>query len=818
MKKKDIKRLVRNTSAFLFALLFSYNLKAQVVLENEVNISNNGLYFNGQLIDRNLSTNNENTDSYDFIFGSQISATPGGDGIETYGNYVFLTWYKGGKMERNVMLTRYNTITGAKATIEFPHRHTGYLNQWWLGESHNYISVAVSPLDGTIHLLYDMHAYSRTRPTDGSFSNDYFRYSYSVKNAASLPDAEFTLDKFVEKPGAPGVYRHLSLNSGKPGYAIEDYGTYAALTYPQFFLNDAGELFMNMREGGNNNGAYKFTKYDATTSTWSSFTHFNLLNAKNKPDITYNWGLYGTLKYVNGKFRIGFQRRSANNDDKYIYQNGVYYAYSDDQDGFTDWKDHSGTPFSLPLFDADKIKVMEPGDYVQTTQANKVYIVGGFDWTVTANGDVHIISKVKDNENNVTKYLHTYKPAGTTNFITTDNFESAQAIYTSGDSVFLIGLKNNRVFIKKAEGGTNNFTTVYQATSGKRFSHGRVHIDNGKLYYHLMEQGTGSARALYLQIIDLDIVKNPFRVSLTSPDVNQVYFVDESIQVKADAVDENGSISKVEFLVNGLSIGEAVNAPYLMVWLPDTEGAYTIQAVAYNANNETVTALTTVNVKVFNPNDLTGSIYRIKNFATGMYLDAEGSDVIASASGIGTDKEWRIIEAGNFYNILSDRGVLRNAPGGDIINTAFPAPDTTVDKTWAVIYNEEDGTYRFKAELNVRYLRHSANGLIDYSEVLDDRSKWIVESALLSVDDQVKVSASIRVYPNPAEERFTISFRGINNAKVKIFNMLGKMVFEESTSYQSIVINNNNRFQSGLYLVRVEADNHKVLITKLIVK
>jgi len=58
------------------------------------------------------------------------------------------------------MLTRYNTVTGTMATIEFPHTHTGFQNKWWLGESHNTIAVGISPLNGTIHLLYDMHAYS----------------------------------------------------------------------------------------------------------------------------------------------------------------------------------------------------------------------------------------------------------------------------------------------------------------------------------------------------------------------------------------------------------------------------------------------------------------------------------------------------------------------------------------------------------------------------------------------------------------------------------------------------------------------------------
>ena len=501
MKRKTIFKgfwaLNLKSIKILFALIgFTVTLNAQVVLEKEVKITDKGLHFDGSKVASSATNTGENT-PYDFYFGRSISAH--GDCIKTYGNYVFMTWYRGGKDDRHVMLTRYNTNTGTSATIEFPHRHTGFQNKWWIGESHNTIALAVSPIDGTIHMLYDMHAYSRTKPSDGSLSNDYFRYSHSIKNAASVSDAEFTLDKFVKNNS--GGYKHLSLNGG------EDYANFAALTYPQFFLNDAGDIFMYMREGGNNNGAYKFSKYDANTSTWSNFTDFNVLNAKSQSGITYNWGLYGNMKYVNGKIRIGFQRRSSNNNDKYQYQNGVYYAYSDDQSGATGWKNHSGTPFSLPLYDADFIKVMEPGDYVQTTQTSKVHIVADFDWTVTDNGDVHIISRVKDNENNVTKYLHTYKPAGATDFITSEDFAGGTSIYTAGENVYIIGLtSSNRVFVDKAEGGTNTFSRVYEATTGKTFDHGRVHINKGKLYYYLMEKQSGSAQPLYLQIIDLGIV------------------------------------------------------------------------------------------------------------------------------------------------------------------------------------------------------------------------------------------------------------------------------------------------------------------------
>ena len=821
-KKYALGQRIYYNYILVFVLLLSSSiLTAQVVLENEIKITDIGLHFNGSKVGSG-EPDNGNTNSYDYFFGRNISAH--GDCIKTYGDYVFMTWYRGGKTDRHVMLTRFNTITGTSATIEFPHTHTGYQNRWWIGESHNTIAVAVSPIDGTIHLLYDMHAYSATRPSDGSLANDYFRYSYSETNAASVSDANFTLDRFVQN--SSGGYKHISLNGGV------DYNNFAALTYPQFFLNDAGDIFMYMREGGNNNGAYKFSKYTASTSTWSSFTHFNVLNAKNQPGITYNWGLYGNMKYVNGKIRIGFQRRSSNNSDKYLYQNGVYYAYSDNQDGTNGWKTHSGTPFSLPLYDADDIKVMEPGDYVQTTQEDKVYIVGDFDWTVTDNGDVHIISKVKDNQYNVTKYLHTYKPAGATNFITSEDFAGGTSIYTSGDSVFIIGLKNNRVFIQKAQGGTNSFTTVYQATTGRSFDHGRVHINNGKLYYYLMEKKTGSAQPLYLQIIDLDIVQEPFRVSLSSPFDGETYNVDDTVQISADAVDENGSISKVEFRVNGTYFNEDAIEPYVVDWTPTSDGAYTIQAVAYNASNETVSSNEiTINVQTFDPYDLTGQLYRLKNVETQKYLKSSGSNVVASDYIEGDDAlNWSFVVSNvggkDYYNIDSQvNGVLRGAgsgAGNAIISTSKAPPTSDVDKIWTAYYIGAEESYRFAVKDGNNFLYQDVNAYYNQSaDVTDARSKWKLElasNAPLSIEDEMLISSSVKVYPNPANNKFTLAFTGFNNAMVAIYDILGKPVYTNSTNRNSLLIENDGRFTSGIYIVKVTGDNQRVYNSKLVMK
>ena len=804
-----------NKIVIIIFLMTSSFFYAQVTLEKEIKISDFGLHFNGKDVPTSTQDNGQ-SDIYDFVFGRNISAH--GDCIKAYGDYVFMTWYRGGKTVRNMMLTRYNIVTGTLVTIEFPHKHTGFQNQWWLGESHNTIAVGVSPLDGTIHLLYDMHAYSSTRPSNGSLANDYFRYSYSVKNAALLPDAEFTLDKFVNSTN--NNYKHLRM----PGTAVQS--EFVALTYPNFFLNDSGDLFMYMREGGNNNGMYKFIKYNASTGNWGNFIDFNALNARNQSGITFNWGLYGDIKYVNGKMRIAFQRRSSNNNDKFEYQNGVYYAYSDDQSGATSWKNHKGQSFSLPLFDADFIKVMEPGDYVQGTNANSISIVGGFDWTVTDNGDEHIISRVRDNQFKVTKNLHTYRPSGASDFVTTDAFAGGEKLYTFDNKVYIIGLTSQgRVFVEKAEGGTSNFTRIYQATSGRVFDHGQVYIANGKLYYYLMEKKTGSAQPLYLQVIDLNITQEPFRVSLTSPTNDAVFKLGETVSIAANAVNENGSISKVEFKINDAFFGEDTTAPYSIDWAPTAPGDYTIQAIAYNSTNTSVTSSEVkVNFKISDPTDLTGDTYRIKNVATGKYLKSEGSKIVFSDTGVNEDTHWEFLKSpGNdsFYNIDSKvSGTIRFTGTGELISSSKNVANSDTDKTWTVIYHASDKNYTFQTRTSVRYLSHNSTG-IGISSVINNESKWNVESTTASLSTEnnlIDTNGNIQIYPNPAKDNFTINLNGFNSAEISIYSILGKLIYKETTDKKTISINNANKFKKGIFLVKIVTDTQKIFNKKLVIE
>lgn len=815
------------TLIFLFLtglLLFSATINAQVTLEKEIKITDLAMYFNG--VKNQSSSAQDVNEPYDYAYGPALS--PHGDCIKVYKQYVFMSWYRGGKEDRHVMLSRYNTESGAIKTIEFSHQHTGFNGKWWIGETHNTIAIAISPKNGTIHMVYDMHAYTNS----GSFSNDYFRYSYSIDGAAELSDEEFTLDKFVKDP-IDNDYRHCTMDG------VRDAPHYDRFTYPEFFLNSDGELFLTARDGTSHDGAQAFIKYDSDANKWERFKYFNALGAGSKGE-TNNWSIYGNIKYADGKIRVGFQRRLNTGSDKYQYQNGVYYAYSDDPTGASNWKNHKGENITFPLVKAEEALVFEPGDYVETTQTSKVHIVSGFDWTVTDNGDVHIISKVKDNENNITKNIHSYKPNGASNFIISEDFSGAEALYTSGDDVFVIGLNSSgRPFVEQAEGGTNQFTKVYEQTSGKRFRKGQVYIHEGKLYYYLLENNAtdnDDTQPTYLQIIDLGIDNGPkpFAVNLITPTDNQIFEVEDKIELYANATTDSGQLTKVEFYINNVKFDEDTTKPYLLSWTPSEIGMYTIKAIAYNDSDKSIeSSEITIEVKEIDKTDLFGEVYKLKNVASGKFLTDSGASatpVLMNDSGEGEDRNWNFVKSGDYYNIDSETlGILR-APGSGfdggnkpyfVVSTTKAPPASDTDKVWTIHYIESDDTYRFESKDNDRFLYYNTDGNVTNiaAEETDDRSKWkvISKDTPLSIKNS-QLSSLVNIYPNPAKNKFKIKIENNNSFnQIEIFNILGEKIYQYKLRTKLLEIKCSD-FAKGLYLVKISSEKNEVFCSKLMIK
>jgi len=218
-------------TALLFTLLCTCG-RAQgsnIVLLEESLVAPDGLYFAG---DRGV----------DYQFGPQISAH--GDCIKVSNGYIFVTWYQGGMDKRFLRLSRrrLNDPTAPWVTLEFPDQHIGYQGNPTIGDSHNTIAVAISEVDGRVHLLYDMHAYAASQQPD-----NYFNYRISDEGAAFLPDEAFTIDKFSAKRN----YLKAGLN-------------YERTTYPTFFETSDGQILVEYRIGGAGNGDFFLSRYDGT--------------------------------------------------------------------------------------------------------------------------------------------------------------------------------------------------------------------------------------------------------------------------------------------------------------------------------------------------------------------------------------------------------------------------------------------------------------------------------------------------------------------------------------------------------------------------
>lgn len=72
----------------------------------------------------------------------------------------------------------------------------------------------------------------------------------------------------------------------------------------------------------------------------------------------------------------------------------------------------------------------------------------------------------------------------------------------------------------------------------------------------------------------------PPTASLTSPAQGTAAVVGEALTLTANAADADGSITSVEFRVNGIAIGTAFTSPYSAAWTPDADGTYLVTVVA----------------------------------------------------------------------------------------------------------------------------------------------------------------------------------------------------------------------------------------------
>src|SRR6266516_4716087 len=91
-------------------------------------------------------------------------------------------------------------------------------------------------------------------------------------------------------------------------------------------------------------------------------------------------------------------------------------------------------------------------------------------------------------------------------------------------------------------------------------------------------------------------------VSVTNPTNNASFAAGADLTISASASDSDGAITKVEFFLGGIKLGETATSPYSVVWNSPIEGQYTLTAVATdNDGAATISAPVTITVEDANP-------------------------------------------------------------------------------------------------------------------------------------------------------------------------------------------------------------------------
>ncbi len=218
--------------------------------------------------------------------------------------------YSGEHKHRSAVLAR-RAGTGAWQTTVLPHKLT-------VDDSHNVISMGVSPEDGRLHVGMDTHG------------NQVF-YVESVAGLLSAPASH------AWTPAAFGPVRR-TLNGVDLG----------AITYPQFVVTPERRLQLSYRTGASGNGANELAEYSGGSwrklGRWTSATG-SWTAGDGVTSTTRNMYLHGLTYGPGGRLHAAFTWREGNSgvlcNAGGLANHDTGYVYSEDR-GRT-WRTNAGT-------------------------------------------------------------------------------------------------------------------------------------------------------------------------------------------------------------------------------------------------------------------------------------------------------------------------------------------------------------------------------------------------------------------------------------------------------------------------------------------
>ena len=385
------------------------------------------------------------------------------DAILTYSGYQYTTWYTA---DRSAVVARRQLPAGAWQKVVLPHKLSA-------DDSHNVISLGISPRDGRLHVAMDTH-------------NTPVFYVKSAAGLVSSPPASWSLASF----GA--VQRNLD---------GVDLGN---ISYPQFIVTPDRRLQLSFRTGGSGNGSGELAEYDGTwrkLGKWTSATG-SYTGPNGVVSTTRNMYLHGLTYDSRGRLHAAFTWREGNTgvlcNSGGLTNHDTGYVYSDDM-GRT-WRSNSGAAVATPIAVNQSLVVdpLDPTHGLMNQESQAVdstgtphviisYVPGRFTQCVT--------SYAADR----TRWARTFHLTRTANGSWTKRevpvppnaTGRTRIVFDSSDNAYLIMPFGKIVAASKASGWTD-WTTLFDRPSMNSFGEVNVSLANGVLSVLYQQRSSGT--------------------------------------------------------------------------------------------------------------------------------------------------------------------------------------------------------------------------------------------------------------------------------------------------------------------------------------
>ena len=656
-------------------------------------------------------------------FSRNISLT--GDCMQYANGYLFFSWYKGGMTTRNLMLSRLNIATNKWTTIQFSDKSSLYTGGEYKGggNSHRTAAVGVSKIDGTVHLVYDMHA-------------DNLKYRFSEKGIAFAPDSEFTADKFSAKR-----------NYLRPGEPITSF------TYPNIAVTNEGELILEYRKGTSRQGDKFLIKYDG--NQWSKATRVMQGDNQN-PEFNQ----YGGFRYFFDRLYMGSAVRVKG--DAIEFNKGFYFADAGKNGIDQDWKDINGNQHKLPikgLNAMNKLRIAQPlpkGNNGMTSAPSFV---------VSKNGAVHFTNRIPGQGT-----VHYYSKPGSSKMIKASGSSPGVSFPADDGRIYSIGLVGSKIRLQSTKEGEHNWRTDYNWGRKEQFDLMAFEYHQGKIYIVASEKKESDKLPLHYIVLNIKNIGpgNPTPPTPTpsvGPD-GYTFAVNEggTVNVSGTVNIAYGANGKFEFLKN-VSANTPCNNATFGDPIPGVKKACYIQQVSTTNPNPP----TSGNCSFGTPtsNEL-ASLDRASY--TNIFVLGDGPNLsnirrfrISWNAGSKKLTQFAFNTAnGNPSYYVDLRGKIEQKFGGSNPSVKISGSGIGIDGDYWVTKRGNDFVMASKGGKFTIYCSTSS-------------SKPSCTGQKIAQQE-----TATTVYPNPAQETLNISGLTTENAVVTINDLLGKVVLTTS--------------------------------------